>query len=151
MQAPGGERGYILLGVGRLPSFSYLFILAPHCFVNTPEVGVSPPQPPSQPPSFPKGEGSRETETVHKQRKPEKLKRRSIHGDGTRSREKQAINSLRSSVISQDLSHPPQAQGELAKDRLRTREERWLVRLKLMNALGSWGEMGTSPQHELVS
>lgn len=53
--------------------------------------------------------------------------------------------------MSQDLSHPPQAQGELAKDRLRTREERWLVPLKLMNALGSWGEMGTSPQHELVS
>ena len=136
MQALGRGRGCKLLGVGRLPSFGYLFILSPHCFVNTPEAGANPPP---QPPSFPKGLGSRETKTVNKYRKPEKLKCGSIRGDGTRSREKQVINSLWSSIMSYSLSHPPQAQGEHAKDRPRTREERWKIHLNLISALAGRG------------
>lgn len=104
---------------GWLPAFLQLFILSTHCFVNTREVGVSPPQPPTTAPFLSQGlrvKEEKKKKQLTSKGNPEKLKCGSIHCDGTRSRQKQVINSLRSSIMSHNLSHPHQALGEAARD-----------------------------------
>lgn len=64
VQTLGRRQGCKLLWVGCLPSFIYLFFLSTHCFVNTWEVGVSPPQRPHTPLLFPRVKGSREEKPV---------------------------------------------------------------------------------------